>query len=665
MGYSAFRSHREFANFLRIAATVESSEIRALLSLKQSAIEIDLPGFSEFREAILAGDRAAVSEVLGRAEPADREGMSARIPRLLGDELERRYLDVAREIVGATIDIPELFDDTAVRRQVMHTAADHPELRQELVNLRASEVLAAGGILDQPARRRLLEPYLDRFHDVEASEARAELAADIAPHLGDLSTAQRSTLRAALAAGYREEYANYLPLVEADPGLLPLEALDAAIEHLSQPGGVGPDPQASAPISSRDSAAIGVIRVGISAGMAQDRRRVLVAALGRIFEAVLADGEQARQDLPILTDLIASVELDDPQPFVDLARVISARWSEIAEVARPGVIGLAGAALSHCDHAVAGEIAREIAAQLFTNPTNALGVITSLPAIPKPFGEPLIEHLTALAARPEDWASANDVLRQVEPRKFGERAVASFAQLLRTGHAEQALELLARYEGDLEPLGAQVADTAAPILIERVRSESPGPVALLDHVVPRLPAKLLDEFATAYAEALDGPSGPAVQATLEEMTGKAIRLTDKAARRAIPRLEVSGLPLLDFVCGRVGRLPKASQEEFADRLTARLRNDPAQVPAIASALRRVRNLLAEPATRIVDVLLRLDRDMPDPAVRREIFAAVLALRKQKRSRVDNMLKERLQEMAQSQNEIDRQLATELTEQIAE
>jgi KAP family P-loop domain len=664
MGVSAYRSHREFASFLRIAATVESKEIRALLSLKQSAIELDLPGFSEFREAILSGDRAAASEVLGRAEEAERQGMAARVPRLLSEEVERRYLDVAREIVGASIDIPELFDDVTVRRQVMSAAAVDPELRRELVNLRASVVLAAGQILDLHERRLLLDPFLDRFHDVQASEVRGELAADIGPFLDDLNPLQRSTLRGALAAAYRADFADYLPLVDSDPELLPLEALDSALEHLAEPGNLGADPQAPAPISSRQPAAIGVIKIGLATGMDEGRRQILVATVGRIFGAVLVDGEAARRDLPILTDLIAAVELEDPQPFVDLARTIPVRWNEIAEVARAGVIELAGALLSHCEEGVAEEIAEEITHLLFGNPGNAFGLIVSMAQVPEPFLESFARRLGEWTGRPEEWAAAGDALRDLDPAAFSGRVLEAFAQLLRTGHPEQALELLGRYEGDLGRSTRRIGSAAAPILTERVRTDAPGPVALLDRVVPLLSSGALGDLAGAYAEALEGPSGPAVKATLEELSGKALRLSDEVAERAVARLDVGGGPLLEFVVGRAGHLPKEAQEQFGIQIAARLTNDPTQLPAIASALgENATNLRAEPATRIADALLGLERELADPPLRRIVFALALTLRRQKGSRVETMLKTRLDEMAQSPDETDRQLAAEVSAEI--
>jgi hypothetical protein len=664
-GATAHRSHREFASFLRIAATVDSPEIRALLSLKQSAVEVELPGFSEFREALLSGDRGELSEILNRADESDREGLAKRVPRLLVDELNRRYFDIAREILGATIDIPELSTYTEVRRQVIGIAADDPELRREMVNLRAAEVLAAGEILELPARQRLLEPYLQRFHDVQAAGERRELARDIASHLDDLSSPQRTTLRAALAAAYREEFANYLPLVEADPELLPHEAVDAALEHLSAPGDRQPQPQEPGPISTRDAAAVRVIQIGLGSGMREDQRQRLVGTVTRIFGAVLNDGELARQDLPILTELIAPVELEDPQSFVDLARTVPARWSEIADGTRDGTIELAGAALSHCGDEVAKEIAQEIAGQLFNNPTDALSVISSMSTVPEPFKEPFIVHLTSWAGRPEDWTTANDVLREVDRAGFPDRAVESFAELFRTGHTEEAVELLKRYRDDLRPLEKEVADTAAPIVLERIQNEAPGPVELLDRVIPRLSPEILAGLASAYAAALDRANGLEVRTTLEELPVKAEHLTQLTAHHSIHQLDVGSRPLLDFISGQIGKLTKEDQEDFAEQIAARLRSEPGQLLNIAPALTRVRNLAAKPATEIVETLLTLDRSLPDPPIRRDLFAASLAMRKRKGTRVDTMLKERLREMATSEYEIDRQLAAEFQEQISD
>jgi low affinity Fe/Cu permease len=662
-GDNSHRSHREFASFLRIAATVDSAEVRALLSLKQSAIEVELPGFSEFREAILSGDREEVSEVLQHAAEPDRERLVGGVPRFLAEELKRRYLDVAREVLGATIAVPGLAAYTEVLRAVMKTAADDPELRRELVNLPAGEVLAAGELLVRVDRQRLLEPFLGRFHDVQAAAERGGLARAIAPHLADLSETQRAELKGSLAAAYRGEFADYLPLVKTDHDLLPPEAIDAALEHLAAPGDRQPQPQEPGPISTRESAAVGVIEIGLATGMGEDRRQRLVATIGRIFGANLTDGEALAGDLPILTRLIRSVELDESAHFAEVARLIPARWPEVAESARALTIEFAGALLDHCAEDSARDIAQEISGQLFTNPTNAFAVLDSLTRVPTPFREPFIDQLTAWAGRPEDWAAANDTLRGVDPEGFPPRAVDSIVRLLRDGHAEQAVGLLGRYPKELRPLRRKVSEAGGPTLVERIDNDNPGPAELLQQVVPSLSPEAREGLATGYAAALNRGNGEAVRSCLQELSGPARRLTELAAHDTIERLEEASAPALDFLAAEIGSLPKSDQKDFAEQVVTALRERPGRLPAIASALTRVKGLAAAPATEIVKALLERDRDLPELTVRRNIYAAVIAMRKGKATKVDSMLKARHHELTTSEHQPDRELAAELLSQI--
>jgi hypothetical protein len=56
-------------------------------------------------------------------------------------------------------------------------------------------------------------------------------------------------------------------------------------------------------------------------------------------------------------------------------------------------------------------------------------------------------------------------------------------------------------------------------------NEAPGPVELLDRVIPRLSPEILAGLASAYAAALDRANGLEVRTTLEELPVKAEYLT--------------------------------------------------------------------------------------------------------------------------------------------
>ena len=137
---------RRLATFLRTSARIESKRIRALLSLKQAAIEIELPTFSEFRDALVADERERVSEILTAASEDERAKLAARVITILVEELSRGHVDEARSVVDVVCSSEAFAGDQEVRREVIEKAADEPDLQRELPNLDPIAVHERGGV---------------------------------------------------------------------------------------------------------------------------------------------------------------------------------------------------------------------------------------------------------------------------------------------------------------------------------------------------------------------------------------------------------------------------------------------------------------------------------------------------------------------------------------
>jgi KAP family P-loop domain len=237
------KSTRAFGEFLRLSASTEAANVRALLGLKQARIEVRMPGFSEFRQALLGGERETVEKVLGEASASQQEDIAGKIPELLRAELSSGYLDAARVIVDTLISL-EVFDSMqSVRRAVLEIAVQSPELRDQLTSLNAAAVLADAELLGPGDRAALFEPFVGRLLDTDLeAPARQSLADALAGHVEELPPGPKRSIKAAIDEQLAGEIEVYLPLARADPSLIGPGAIKAALDQLAKPSGVDPSP---------------------------------------------------------------------------------------------------------------------------------------------------------------------------------------------------------------------------------------------------------------------------------------------------------------------------------------------------------------------------------------------------------------------------------------
>jgi hypothetical protein len=661
---AAMPEWRRFATFLRTTTRVRSARIRALLNLRQSEIEVTLPSYGEFRDALTADERDRVGELLEAASAEERTALAAKVPDILAEEIERAYIDSARGVVDVVISTHAFERHEEVRREVIRSAAEVPELKGEMPNLDPVAVLAAGRLLDLETRRLLFEPFLLRFHRNDlAAEERAVTAHALAPFVGDFAAEDREELAGAIATGLSEEFDLILPFVEADGSLLAAAPLDAALASMASQRGQGQLPESPWPLHRQSAAPIAVVRIGMRSALGQERGVQLLDVVRAIFEGSVGDPEDLAADLGGLRELAGSVEEEHPDQFELLARTFQQHFAEVQQQSRAEMLAFVGEVLARSPEYASGEVAPAIADQLFGSPGQALVDVADLDPVPEVFRRPFLERLDPLKTTPEFWGAALEQLRRIDPEGFAPHLIGAFDALLRADHLDAVDQLLGTYRETLAEEPELFTPVATAALSDRVAQDNPGPPELLARMVAMLNVEEVDELGRRYAEALGRPAaGEQTRLVLEELPAEAASLRFLAAHFAIGRIEVDAgvptVPLLSLVCASVGRLSEGDQDRFAAGLAAVVRNWPIQAgePAVA-ALGRVERLRVEAADVIAEALIEIEPSFGEVESRSALLYVVWRLRVKKGSRVWKRLRDRSAELAEGEGSVEQELAS--------
>jgi KAP family P-loop domain len=661
---------RRLATFLRASARIESKRIRALLSLKQAPIEIELPTFSEFRDALIADERERVSEILAAASEQERTKLAARVITILAEELSRGHLDAARSVVDVICSSEAFVADEDVAREVIEKAADEPDLQRELPNLDPVAVLRTGELLDLSIRRRLFAPFLDTFHRTDLSgEERAVMARALAPYVEQFSQTQRATLQTTISGGLRDEYGLYLPFVEADPSLLATVALESALRSLAAERGEGDRPDLVRPLRDRSPAAIEVVKIGMRSAPTEAFESRLLVTLNSVFNVVAPSPEDLESDLPLIRELLGVVPEPRPEESSVLARSILEQWGAVQEPRQREMVEFMGEVLARCSEAVAEELAPPIGDRLFEGPANALRVVDELDPIPDAFRKPFLDRLDPLKSAPEFWSEALGQLKRIDPDGFVGRLIGAFDQLFRADHFDAVDVLLDRYEDILLKVGEPFTATTEAVLSERLGQGNPGTPEIIARLFVIFDDEARDRLGRRFAEVLaGGQPGPALN-VLVELPAAAEPLRLLAAHYALPRIdsEQESPPpaVVDLVCRCIGRLPSDDQGYFAEQMAFRIRTYTGRAVELAEALMNTERLPAGPSAEIAAALLEMERSLGEQEGKSVLLAAAWHLRVQRNTKVWKWIEERAAELEREDGEIERELARRLREWIAE
>jgi len=661
---------RRLATFLRNTARVESPRLRTLLSLKQAKFEIELPSYTEFRDALIADERERVVDLLDTVSAEERRRLIGHVPDILREELARGYVDAARSIVDVLTNTDAFAGHEEVAREVINAAADEPALRAEMPNLDPVAVLRTGELLDPPTRRRLFDPFLDLYHEVDRpDEERAALARALAPYIGDFASGQRTRVVQAIAGGLRGEFDIYLPFVQVDDSWLAPEAFDSALDELSVQRGDGPRPETLGPLHRRSEAAVAIVKIGMGTPVGAQRAERLLDIVRSIYEGSVGAPEDLEADLEGLRELVGSIGGEYPDHFVALARAIAENFGGVQEALQRLVIEFAGEVLVRCPEEVADELVPPIVDRLFETPAHAISVVDQLDPPPDAFRGRFVERLLTLTTAVEFWAQILSLLRRSDPDSFTPRLIGAFEAHLRGEQIEIVGQLLDQYESVLEASAEDFATVVIAVQGDRVAQGNPGPSDLLTRLVAMIGTESVDELARRYADVMVGPHAEATRQALEEMPAEAEVLRFLAAHHAVSRIDAESAPppapLLELVSGCIGRLSEDDQEHYAEQLAARIRGFPGQAGVVAAALMSTEGLRAAQGLVLAEALLDAEPNLPGVGARVELLQAVWHLRVRKESKVWKRLAQRATELETAEGEVEHEVAQRVRGWMAE
>lgn len=657
------QARRDFATFLGQARGVQTSHLRAMLSLKQSPEEAGLPGFTEFRAAATSGDRAQVEELLTE-DAGERERLIARLPEVMGEEVRAGDLPAARAVidVAVSVDAMQPFED--VRRQILERAVLTPSLRRELGLLNPAAVLAATDLVSQANRRHLFQPFVARVVNEELDDERRRSAADaLAPLATELSEDQRTQISTALRGeSLQTKFPIYRRFAAEAPDLIPAEAVLAALTRAETPA-VGEEQ----PSLAAHPDALVIAKATLPGADPELQRRAVQLVLASVHAHTAAPALAA--ELERGEEFLAGLDGAGPEYFSQLIQELAANWGAYPAADHGRLITFFSEFLPRADSDTQVQAPANVLNLLFEDPDHALAVIDGFDPLPDSFRIAILDRLVAHASDPSHWQAGIAALTKRAGEEASERIATVFTQLLATGHLDVATQLLAAEGSHLQPQIEELAEHAAPHLQERVNSGEPLPVELFESLAEAMSPEQIASLAALIAARLrDGAANTTELVAALRQRPKS-RLRDFIAAHALDLLvgmdsftpELASL--LGAVCADVPRLESARQAQLATKLSEWLRAHPGQLSLLSQNALTIEGLAPEPAKILVEGLLDTERATDDPAVRRELLNAAFHLKGKETSKAIAAVRKRVGEL-EAGNEVDQEIAAEFAGRLA-
>lgn len=653
------RARRAFGEFFRFSASTTSDHLMAMLSLKQSEIELALPGHSKFREALINGDRDLVEEVIRETDDDQRGNLAGRVPSFLREELQTGYLDSARVIVDVVISIDAFTPLDSVRREVLEIAVEDPRLRTQLLSLDPATVLAQSKVLPLKQRQGLFEPYINRLLTSSlANHLRQPIAEAIGSWTGDFSATQHSRVREAITRDMKSEYTLYLPLARTQPSLLSPQVVSAALNDLEQHRGGEPYPEQPPPLSERPEP-LEVLELGLR-DITTEQEAQIVGLITRIISTYAEQEQALGADLAIYGRLLGQLEIAQEDIWSELSRAIESHWTTIPESLRTMAFVVADVALTHADEGTRDEVARSIASSIFENPEAGLAFAEQIEKPPPSLEHAFVAHLTSLSGQPNYWRASSHALARINGPDYPRWQINALHHLLNENHPEAAREMLELFDKVFSEHADELAEAITPLLIERANNDQRTPPDLLIPLTEVMSDEQIERLAVAYADRLAGPETAQVAELLEELHQQAAtQIPLRVAHHAITRLGTDPQPppgpQLLAVCRYAGQLPAEDQRLLAASLANRLRTHLDQAADVAGYLGHISGFAAEPSKEIVAALIDAETAVQDPSARQALLSAANALRGRTNSQAAKALRKRLETLIDSESEFDQEL----------
>jgi hypothetical protein len=377
------------AAFLRASDGVSITNPRPFLRLKQSDIEVRLPDYAEFLEAIAAGERDGVMAILEQADEEQCRALEDELPNVLARELDESYMQGALRVVDLVISQKTL--DQQVRATVLHRAVSDPSIKTALPRLDPQLLLDAGQALPGDDYPELQVLIADRLVEQDTTEGEQRAIAEALTKLGaGLTDDARDHIRQAIDQSTLPQRPDIVVIFAlADQTLITQNTVQRQLQQFL-PAGEQTSPPGQLGVS---------LRIAL-AGIRAHNDEHCAATIGSYITVTVTNelaNPEAIQDTELYVEAIDSISPFVPQVVTTLAQSIVAGLTNIAVEFHGPFLRILGSAIPAADEPQRAQFADEAIAQLFRNPDAALAVLEQHGGELQPVFRSLVfHHLTGL-----------------------------------------------------------------------------------------------------------------------------------------------------------------------------------------------------------------------------------------------------------------------------
>lgn len=660
--------------FLRNTEQIRPPDLRPYITLKQTELELNLPRYQEFVDALEDGRVEALEQLLEDPDiSGQRDDYIAAIPNRLSDVIRRNFASAAANIVRATIE-SELLHSNAPA--VLRQALLHPPLQARLGELPPASLLHASDGLDDQSFNEVVGKLLDRFErtDEGTSEGRTAVTSALIPAIGRLDQARRDRITKALKKEeVRSDFPSYQGLAEADPALLPDETVTAALESLGSAEHFGPDAPAyliaTRALLSRDGPSFTQVQ-----RLGEVVTKSLVASVSEHADEFKRLAEAAALVLRQLD--VARTSLQEPVESLD------SEWPQISEDLRPSAMDFVGALLVAGTKDAADQFGAPFVDRYFDeNPRAAVSWAGARwKELPAPFTDPVRNQLATFVsggALDEELARQATTVTQDLPKAASSEVITqAVTAAIEGGRYRRAGELINEH-GDLLGKEARVAsierivsaaesspDADQPEVLGALSECKPGTLSAdlhgrLADVVANAAIREHSEWRATYEALAKDP------AFSDAADGIIARLFDHVVQNGtqIP----SYIEQVDLVSEETDRLEASQVDQLGTLLVQAIQQAVQQIPVrqlpgMATALGRLDK--ADPSHRhrwVTDVLV-IEQQQTDPGIKEALLRAAFSVAGRKNTNAWQAASDRLKQLRKGSDE-EKELAKRVREDL--
>lgn len=655
---------RTFAAFLRTTRDIAIDEIYALLRLRQTSAERQLPDYSRFRESVALGALPEAAEIVQQADEEKRPEYLRRLLDIFKDEVARGSLQGARNALDAALGPSALGAAEATQRQILQEALMVQSLRESLWRLDARGVFEMLPLLPPSDRKLAIEPFLRLDSIVSEAPDRLEPTAEaLAGISNELEASHLATLRTALATpGVLARYGDYLSVVRARPDLLSEGHVRQAYNDLTEQG---------APIKIPSHQA-DVVALGLQAGLSPDIGDSLLEQLPPVINAATGSAEAMEQALAAVTEVVSEIPQFSDTAVQQVLSTMQSHFPTWASASPRAPSAMAQLAASIADRATARSGDTDSLVGWFINSLfeqhpvagveYAEGLGDAVPASARPY---IVDRLVQViqATPEEDLAQrAAHSLLGVAPGDGATHLQGALANLISRSVFARAATLISEFEKDVsnssQLIEAFVAAIEAMAPTDRVPAVKELPAIssfLNDEQVRRVKDVLGEMLISAHEDPIEAGISGAEALRKEGFDDEHRELVRAAARHLTTTdYDADETDLVRWVATNGERLDAAERGALISQIRRWFSDGEADSAALAGALARFKGLTNDQRDELVQSLVEAEAATEDVAARLELLLAADTV-KLKTRRAAKRLNERLDTLRSSGDAADQEV----------